>query len=250
MQIEREKKGNAIGVILTYNCSAMIEGLIQRIPMDALREVIISDNQYSPGDQEKTCSIAAKYNIPFFPHENFGYGGNVKYGLQKAMERGADYAVEIHGDGQFDPSVIPAALEKIRDGADFVMGSRFTNWKQPREDGMSLIRFIANILLSACARIVLRIPWTEYHGGLRAFSKKLIEVVGNKGSNDYIFDFQIIAIARYHNMNFSEIPVRANYKKEHTSISLPAAVVYFFQTFLVLIQYMLARIGIKNDLFR
>jgi len=250
MQIEREKQDKVIGVILTHNCSRMIEELIQRIPMDVLHEVIISDNRSGLVDQEKTGSIAAKYNIPFFPHENFGYGGNVKYGLQKALERGAEFAVEIHGDGQFDPSVIPAALEKIRSGADFVMASRFTNWRQPREDGMSLIRFIANILLSTCARIVLRIPWTEYHSGFRIYSKKLIEVVGNKGSNDYIFDFQIIAIARYHNMNFDEIPIRANYKKEHSSISLPAAAVYFFRTLIVLIQYLLAQIGIKNDLFK
>ncbi|TSC73315.1 MAG: hypothetical protein G01um101470_164, partial [Parcubacteria group bacterium Gr01-1014_70] len=57
-------------------------------------------------------------------------------------------------------------------------------------------------------------------------------------------------LARYHNMNFDEIPVRANYREEHTSVSLPAAAVYFFQVFVILSQYVFARIGIKNNLFR
>lgn len=250
MQIEKERQDKTVGVILTHHCSGMIEGIIKRIPMHALDEVIISDNLYNLEDQKQTGIIATKYNIPFFPHENFGYGGNVKYGLAKAIERGATYAVEIHGDGQFDPSVIPAALEKLRNGADFVMGSRFTNWKQPLEDGMPLIRFVANIILSAVAKAILRIPWTEYHSGFRAYSKNLIEIVSNKGAQNHIFSFQIIALARYYNMNFAEIPIRANYKGEHTSVSLPEAAVYFFRVFVVLSQYISARLGIRNSLFR
>lgn len=246
--MQSKNRGKAIGVILTYNCSSMVEGLIKRIPMDALDEIIIVDD--STKDQKETGIIAAKYNIPFFPQGCVGYGGNLKYGLKKAVERGADYAIEIHGDGQFDPSGIPAAVEKLRGGADFVMGSRFTHWKQPIQDGMPKIRFIANILLSTVARSVLNIPWTEYHSGFRAYSKRLIETAGDKGANNHIFSFQVITLARYHNMNFAEIPVRADYKGEHTSVSLPEAAVYFFQVFVILSQYICARIGIKSSLFR
>ncbi len=246
--MEQKKQGKAVGVILTYNCAHLVEGLIRRIPRDALDEIIIVDD--STRDQNETGAIAAKYDIPFFPQHCVGYGGNLKYGLRKAIERGAAFAIEIHGDGQFDPSGIPLTVEKLRGGADFVMGSRFTNWKQPLRDGMPLIRFIANIMLSTIARTVLRIPWSEYHSGFRAYSGRLINAVGNKGADNHIFSFQIIALARFHNMKFDEIPIRANYRDEHTSVGLPEAAVYFFQVFIVLSQYVLARLGAKSDLFK
>ena len=194
MQDTTNTQGKVIGVILTYNCSHLLEGLIKRIPRNALDEIILVDD--STKDQKETGAIAARYAIPFFPQGCVGYGGNLKYGLQKAVKRGAAYAIEIHGDGQFDPSGIPATVEKLRGGADFVMGSRFTNWTQPLRDGMPLIRYCANIVLSAVARTVLGIPWTEYHSGFRAYSKRLIETVGDKGADNHIFSFQIIALAR------------------------------------------------------
>ncbi len=247
--IENTNHGKAIGIIMTYNCSRMLEGLLVRIPTEALDEVIIVDDNSK--DKDATQKIASKYKVQFFSHGHLGYGGNLKYGFQKAIERGADYMIEIHGDGQFDPTVIPQALEKLRQGADFVMGSRFTNWKQPLKDGMSLVRFIANILLSLFARFILKIKWTEFHGGFRAYSRKLVEKVGlDKGANNHLYSFQIITMARYRNLIFAEIPIRADYHGEHTSISLHEAAIYFFQTFVVLSQYVLARIGIKNHLFR
>ncbi len=234
---------------MTYNCSRMLEGLLKRIPKETLDEIIIVDDGSDDGDVAR--EIANKYNLQFFPHGHLGYGGNLRYGFQKAIERGADYMIEIHGDGQFDPTVIPQALEKLRQGADFVMGSRFTNWKQPLKDGMSLVRFIANILLSSFARFILQIKWTEFHGGFRAYSRKLIEKVGlDKGANNYLYSFQIITVARYRNLMFAEIPIRADYRGEHTSISLRKSVIYSFQTLAVLFQYILARTGIKNRLFR
>lgn len=246
---ENTNYGKVTGIVMTYNCSRMLEGLLGRIPKGALDEIIIVDDNSKDGDVMQ--KIASKYGIQFFSHGHLGYGGNLKYGFKKAIERGADYMIEIHGDGQFDPIVIPQAIEKLRQGTDFVMGSRFTNWKQPLEDGMSLARFIANILLSLFARFILNIKWTEFHSGFRAYSRKLVEKIGiDKGNNNHLYSFQIIVMARYRNLTFAEIPIRADYKGEHTSISFHEAVIYFFQTFAVLSQYLLARTGIKNRLFK
>jgi glycosyltransferase involved in cell wall biosynthesis len=230
-----------------------LQELLDGIPKDYLDEVIIIDDE-SP-DQEKTKKIAERNNIPFFNHPelgNLGYGGNLKYSLRKAVERGADYAVEIHGDGQYDPIAVIETVKKIRDeGIDLVTGSRFTNWTQPRKDGMPLIRFVANIILSFFARLVLRIPWTEFYSGYRAYSKKLIELSGHKGGNNHFFSIQVISIAKYNNLTFGEVPVRCYYHGKHSSISLPESAVYFFNVFFVLTQYLLAKYNIYTvDLFR
>jgi glycosyltransferase involved in cell wall biosynthesis len=240
--------GKAIGIVMTYNCSTLVEGLFAKIPQGCLDELIIVDD--GSKDVEATRAVAAKHGIPFFTHPHSGYGGNLKFGFEKALERGAEYMFELHGDGQFTPA-IPQALAELRKGADFVMGSRFTNMWQCLRDGMSPIRFLANLILSFVSRLVLRIPWTEFHSGFRGYSRRLVETTGLKtGSLNYNYSFELIVVARYRNLRFAEVPVRADYNADHTSISLRKSAGYFFMVFLVLTQYIFARMGFKSALFR
>jgi len=240
--------GKAIGIIMTYNCSHLLEDAYSRIPKESLQGLIIVDDHSK--DWEKTQSIAQRLGVPFFTHEHMGYGGNLRYGLTKAMEMGAAYMVEIHGDGQFDPSVIPVALQKIREGYDFVLGSRFINMLQPLRDGMPLIRYCANVVLSFIDRLILRIPLTELNTGFRVYSKNLVQTLPFKGtSGGHLFSFQVIVQAVYFKLKVAEIPIRCDYKKEHTSISLGEAAIYAFQTFYILFLFILARLGFKISLF-
>lgn len=232
---------------MTYNCASMVEETYRRLDKAIFDEIILVDD----GSKDDIAGAAARMGIPFFPHPHTGYGGNIKHGLQKAMEMGGDIMVEIHGDGQFDPTIAPVGIAKMREGYDFVMGSRFTNLRQPLEDGMPWSRYLANIGLSFFDRLILRIPLTEYHGGFRVYSRRLIETVGfDHTSDDYLYSFEIIAQAAYHRLPVGEIAMRANYKGEHTSISIKKAAIYSFQTFGVLAKFILAKLGVKTQLFQ
>ena len=256
MNTNKMEGGKAIGFIMTYNCSRLVEDAYNRIPKGSLDAIIMVDDDSK--DKAETEKIAQKLGVPFFSHEHTGYGGNVRYGLKKALEIGGDIMVEIHGDGQFDPSIIPEALKRIREnGYDFFIGSRFTNLLQPLRDGMSLARYLANIGLSFIDRLILRAPLSEYNAGFRVYSRKLVQTIPfeiipsfEKKSRGHIWSFQVIAQAAYFKLKFGEMPIRADYKKEHTSISIPESTIYAFQTFYVLFLFILARLGLKNRLFR
>ena len=154
-----------VGIILTWNCAQFLEAIYNRLPKDSFDEIIIADDASS----DETAKVAQRLGIPFFTHAHTGYGGNIKFGLRKALELGADYMAEIHGDDQYDPSFIPAAFAIMHDGADFVLGSRFVDIRQPRRDKMPLERYLANIGLSFIDRIILQIPLTEFHTGFRVY---------------------------------------------------------------------------------
>jgi glycosyltransferase involved in cell wall biosynthesis len=236
-----------VGIIMTHNCAPLVEETYRRLDKSVFDEIILVDD----GSTDDIKSAAARMGIPFFPHPHTGYGGNIKFGLSRALELGGDIMVEIHGDGQFDPTIAKVGVEKMREGYDFVMGSRFTDLRQPLKDGMPWPRYLANIGLSFFDRLVLRIPLTEYHAGFRVYSRHLIETLGfNHTSDDYLYSFEIIAQAAYYRMRVGEIPMRANYHGAHTSISLSRAAVYSFQTFAVLAKFILAKLGFKTRLFR
>lgn len=237
----------SVCVILAYNCANVLKHTYARIPKDSVDRIILVDD----ASTDNTLEVAGRLGIESYTHEHLGYGGNVKYSIRKGIELGAEYIVDLHGDGQYDPGVIPSAIAKAKEGYDLVLGSRFVpDPKQPLRDGMSWARYLANIGLSAIERIVLRVPVTEFHTGFRVYTKRLAENVAlDATSDDFLFGFEIIAQARYAGLRIGEVPIRCSYKEEHTSISLPKSIVYALQTFKTLAQYRLAKAGFKTSLF-
>lgn len=237
-----------IGMIPAYNCAHLLKRAYEQVPKEYFDDIIIVDD----GSTDDTFKVAQTLPAKAFTHPHSGYGGNIKFAILKALELGADYCIEIHGDGQYDPGNIPAAIQKIQDEKpDFLLGSRFIPLLQPLHDKMSLARYLANIGMSLIDRLVLRLPLSEFHQGFRVYGRTLIETVGLEDtSDDHLFSFQIIAKAAYCNLKVREIPVRCDYAGEHTSISLKRSVVYALHTFGVLWVFILARIGFHTKLFR
>ena len=233
-------------VILAYNCGHLLENTYRRIPSGSVDRIILVDD----ASTDNTLEVARRLGIESYTHEHLGYGGNVKYSIRKGLELGAEYIIDLHGDGQYDPGAVPLALAKAREGYDLVLGSRFFDIKQPRRDGMPWSRYLANIGLSAIERFVLGLPVTEFHTGFRVYTKNLAEAVAlDVSSDDFLLGFEIIAQAGFCNLKIGEIPIRCNYKAEHTSISIPKSIIYAFQTFKTLALFLLARAGFRIKLF-
>lgn len=243
----KNKAPRVIGLILTYNCAHLLKGTYERLPRNIFDNIIVSDD----GSRDNVKDVARKLNLPFFCHEHSGYGGNLRFGLKKALQLKADYVVEIHGDGQFDQSVTPKAIKLIlAHNFDFLIGSRFTELSQPLKDGMPLPRYLANIGLSFMERMVLGIPWTEFHPGYRVYGRDFLSKLNlDKGKNDYVYSLEIIALAAYHKARCGEIPARANYHKAHTSVNYKTAAKNSLQEIGILIQYILAKRGFKTGIF-
>ncbi len=236
------KRIHAVGIILTYNCAHLLPTLISRIPKKNLDMLIIVDD----GSTDDIAQVAKKLQLKLYTHPHLGYGGNLVYGLQTALKLGADYMVEIHGDGQYNPEVIPAALAKAKEGYDLLLGSRFVPFIQPLRDGMPIHRYVANIGLSFIERLCMGIHLSEFHSGFRIYSKKLVKTVARiPFSRDHLFSFEIIAVALFYGLAIGEIPVRCDYIKPHTSIRIIPATLFALETFGVLADYMLATWGIR-----
>jgi len=236
-------KPKVAAVIMTYNCASMVPRAYAQIPKHLVDDIIATDDGSKDGSHEaaKALGIAAFHHAP-----NRGYGGNLKEGLRIALGRGADYVVEVHGDGQFGTAALEPAMEHIGRGAGLILGSRFIVPGRARELGMPLVRYLANRGLSTFDRLVLRLPLSEFHTGFRIYSRAFLsKVPWEDNSDDYLFSFQIIAQAAWAGVPVAEVPVEADYRGEHTSHSLRGASVYAVRTFEVLGEYLLAKAGVR-----
>jgi SAM-dependent methyltransferase len=228
-----------VAVVMTYNCARLLARAYDRIPKDLVDEIIVTDDGSTDGSHE----VARDLGVPAFRHApNRGYGGNLKAGFGYALDRGADYVVEVHGDGQFDPAALRDAMPHLEAGADFIIGSRFRVRGQARKNGMPLIRYLANRGLSSIDRVVLGLPFTEFHPGFRIYSRGMLErVAWRNNADDYLFSFQIIAQAAHAGLRVAEVSVEADYRHDHTSQSIASAAVYAVRTFGTLLEFVCAR---------
>lgn len=232
-----------IVVLPAYNAAKTLEKTLFAIPKDWVDEVILVDD----ASQDDTVAVAKKLGLKTFVHDkNLGYGGNQKTCYREALRLGADIAVMVHPDFQYDPSFVPEMINPIVSGAcDAVFGSRMYVKRNALLGGMPYWKFAANIFLTWLENLILGINLTEYHSGFRAYSKKVMKLPLELNSNDFVFDTEIIVQMKLAGMKIKEIPITTRYFAEASMIGLSRSLKYGFGILNALRKYLLHQSGFK-----
>lgn len=230
-----------------YFAERTLRSVVQKIPPGCVDDMLVVDDHSHDGIE----AVASSLGLHFFRNErNLGYGGNLKVCIQRALERGADVLVELHPDDQYDPAAIPAAIAKLDEGYDFVLGSRFTTAGSALRHAMPLWKYALNRLSTLPARLVLGVDLTEFHSGFRVYHRRLFEQVPYQvNDNDYLFSFQIIAQARYAGFRIGEVPVVCRYFPGATQISFRKTMRYGVGALRTLAAYGAAKLGRRAPMF-
>src|SRR5205807_851293 len=226
-----------------------LERTYRDLPLDWVDDVVLVDD----ASRDRTVAMARELGLHTLVHpRNRGYGGNQKTCYREALERGADIVVMVHPDHQYDPRYIPELVRPLLAGeCDAVFGSRMLGG-HPIEGGMPKWKYFANLALTAVANAVFYVFLSEYHSGLRAYSRRYLEKVDlEANSDDFVFDTEIIAQGVWAGMRIREIPIETRYFKEASQIGFGRSVVYGFSVLGVLVSYKLHVKGIRRSpLFR
>ena len=154
-------------VIPAYNEEKNIERVVDHIKNDfpELDYVVVND-----GSKDDTAAICRRrgYNFIDLP-VNLGLAGCFQTGMKYAWQKGYSYAVQFDGDGQHRPEYIKSMKEKMDEGYDIVIGSRFVTEKKSWSMRMLGSRLIGTaIWLTTGAKI------KDPTSGMRLFSRKMI----------------------------------------------------------------------------
>lgn len=214
-------------VMPAYNAAKTLERTFQDLPHELVDDIILVDD----ASRDNTVEVARSLPIHVVVHQqNRGYGGNQKTCYAEAKQRGADIAVMVHPDHQYDPKFIPEMLHvMVTKNVGAVFGSRMRSRRSALRGGMPWWKFVFNILLTKAANVALGTRLTEIHSGFRAYDTGVFDRIDiSKNSDDFIFDTQIIIQLVNAKIPIEEIPISTRYFEEASQISFRRSVTYGF----------------------
>jgi glycosyltransferase involved in cell wall biosynthesis len=246
---EKAKRAKKVIVVMpAYNAAQTLERTLDDIPRDWVDEIILVDDR----SRDDTVDLAKKLGLRVFVHDkNRGYGGNQKTCYTEALKLGGEIMIMVHPDHQYDPRVIPQlVMPLLYDECDAVFGSRMLGGR-PLEGGMPKWKYLANIFLTALENATFYMYLTEYHSGLRAYSRRYLETVNfMKNSDNFVFDSEIIAQGVLHRMRIKEIPIETRYFPAASQIGLGRSIVYGLSILKTLVKFKLHKKGlVKFEMF-
>jgi glycosyltransferase involved in cell wall biosynthesis len=219
--------GKRVVVVLpAYNAARTLERTYLEVPDGVVDEFILVDD----ASQDDTVPIARNLGIRHYVHPaNRGYGGNQKTCYTEALRQNADIVIMLHPDYQYSPKLIGAMAWLVAsDEYDVVLGSRILG-AGALAGGMPLYKYISNRILTAVENILVGVKLSEYHTGYRAFSRKVLETLPlNEGSDDFVFDNQMLLQAVSFGFRIGEISCPTRYFAEASSINFRRSVKYGF----------------------
>ena len=147
-------------VIPAYNEEKNIERVVDRLIRDFPQYdyLVIND-----GSKDRTGEICRKRGYEFLDLP-------VNLGLKYAAKKGYRYAVQLDGDGQHRPEYLEAMIEKMEEGYDIVIGSRFVGAKKPLS-----MRMIGSRLIEWAIRLTTGVTIKDPTSGLRMFNHRMIK---------------------------------------------------------------------------
>jgi glycosyltransferase involved in cell wall biosynthesis len=223
-------QGKRVAVVMpAYNAEKTLHSAWNEIPKDCVDDVILVDDASKDRTVEVARTIPGLHVVTHV--ENRGYGANQKTCYATALARGADICVMVHPDHQ----------------EDAMFGSRMLGGR-PLEGGMPKWKYLANIFLTAIENATFYLYLTEYHSGLRAYSRRYLESVNLEAFSDgFVFDTEIIAAGLWKNMRIREVPIVTRYFDEASQIDFLNSCIYGLSILGVMARFKAVKWGWRDD---
>jgi hypothetical protein len=160
-------------------------------------EVIVADNGSTDGSQE----IAVAEGARVVPIPVRGYGAALAGGIVAAR---SEFVIMADADDSYDLSNLAPFLAGLRDGADLVMGNRFSGGIEPGAMP-GLHRYVGNPVLTAIGRLFFRAPVKDFHCGMRGFRRSKILGLGLR-TTGMEFASEMVVKATLGGLVLTEVP--------------------------------------------
>ena len=212
-------------IIPAYNEEESIEPVVDELisSYPELDYVVVTD-----GSTDNTPVLCRKrgYNILELPI-NLGLAGCFQTGMKYAKKHGYKYAVQFDGDGQHRPEYILPMRDKMREGYDIVLGSRFIGL----ENSMGGMRSLGSKLIALSIRLTTGKRITDPTCGLRMYNKKMIDAFAD--NLNYAPEPDTISFLVKNGAKVAEVPVKVRERDAGESYLKPVNAAKYMMRMLI-----------------
>lgn len=160
-------------------------------------EIIIADNGSTDGSQDIAQKLGSK--VVSIPQK--GYGNALKGGINQAK---GDFIIMGDADDSYDFSKLELFINKLNEGADFVIGNRFKGGIE--KNAMPFLhKYLGNPVLSFLGRLFFNSKIGDFHCGLRGFTKEAYQKL-ELTTSGMEFASELIVKAHLNNLTIAEVP--------------------------------------------
>ena len=144
-------------IIPAYNEEESISRVLEDIPMDLVREVVVCNNASTDG----TAEVAKKYGATVVNQPLKGYGNACFKGMEYVANKDIkpDIIIFLDGDYSDHPEEIPNLLAPIHGGYDMVIGSRALG--NMEKGAMMPQQVFGNWLATNLIRLIYKYEFTD-----------------------------------------------------------------------------------------
>ncbi|MHA2314668.1 MAG: glycosyltransferase family 2 protein [Candidatus Hermodarchaeia archaeon] len=196
-------------IIPAYQESRAIDQVI-RIAQKYCSHVVVVDD----GSTDNTGKIAQDNGATVLRHPtNLGKGAALRTGFDYTVKKQYDIMITLDGDLQHNPHSIPRFLDKIKQGYDIIVGSRY----QTQSEDMPFARKLSNLITTTVLRVFFKVPVTDSQSGYRAFKRRVLETIPVR-DNGFAAETEILIDAQRAGFLISEVPIATSYGDEKSKI--------------------------------
>lgn len=160
-------------IIPAYNEEANIRRVVEKLIRNhpELDYVIVND-----GSADRTAEICREngYCLLDLP-VNLGLAGAFQAGMKYADRKGYRFAVQFDGDGQHRAEFIGPMREKMEEGYNIVIASRFVTEKKPHS-----MRMLGSRIIAAAIRFSSGASIADPTSGMRMYDRRMIHLFANQ----------------------------------------------------------------------
>lgn len=196
-------------VVPTYNERDNIATLVERLRhvfnQNTIRgSIIVVDDSSPDGTAEVVRGLQRRYKslILHQKKNKEGIGAAYKFAFPRCR---STYVVEMDADLSHAPEELPRFIEKLEEGYDLVVGSRYIKGGTRRD---ALVRRVFPMIGNFMFKYVLGFPVTDTTSGYRAYRRSTLDKIDiTQMPNDFSFKSAMVFEFMRRGFRVTEVPI-------------------------------------------
>lgn len=134
---------------------------------------------------------------------NRGYGAAIRTGIGFAVDNNYDYVLFMDSDMTNHPKYVERFYERMADGYDYIKATRYV--KDSAVEGVPLFHRILSAAGNSVARVLYRLPLTDFTNGFRAVKVDVLRRM-NLEESGFAIIMEELWHAKYLAHSFCDVP--------------------------------------------